>query len=80
MGPFWRMDLPPTANGGSIVRSPTPGPVLFVNAWFPSATGDGQPIAGAEVAVWYSSPEGFYENQDPVQADMNLRGMFSTDR
>jgi Dioxygenase. len=34
---------------------------------------------GAEVDVWHSSPEGFYENQDPVQADMNLRGKFFTD-
>src|SRR6476661_5500771 len=26
LGPFWRMDSPPTKNGDSIVRSPTPGP------------------------------------------------------
>ena len=26
-----------------------------------------------------SSPEGFYEQQDPKQADMNLRGKFMTD-
>jgi hydroxyquinol 1,2-dioxygenase len=77
LGPFWRMDSPPTANGSSIVRSPTPGPALFVNAWFRDR--DGKPIADAEVDVWHSSPEGFYENQDPVQADMNLRGKFTTD-
>src|SRR6266849_5755933 len=34
LGPFWRMHSPATQNGGSIVRSPTPGPALFVNAWF----------------------------------------------
>ena len=34
LGPFWRMHSPVTPNGGSIVRSPTPGPALFVNAWF----------------------------------------------
>lgn len=78
LGPFWRMHSPRTENGGSIVRSPTPGPALFVNAWFKD-TG-GQPIAGAEVDVWHSSTEGFYENQDPGQADMNLRGKFITDR
>jgi len=77
LGPFWRMHSPVTPNGGSIVRSPTPGPALFVNAWFRDAKG--KPIAGAEVDVWHSSPEGFYENQDPVQADMNLRGKFYTD-
>jgi hydroxyquinol 1,2-dioxygenase len=77
LGPFWRLDSPPTENGGSIVRSPTPGPALFVKAWL--RDGNGQPIAGAEVDVWHSSPEGYYENQDPKQAEMNLRGKFTTD-
>jgi hydroxyquinol 1,2-dioxygenase len=78
LGPFWRMHSPATPNGGSIVRSPTPGPALFVDASFRDA--DGKPIAGAEVDIWQSSPEGFYENQDPAQADMNLRGKFTTDK
>jgi catechol 1,2-dioxygenase len=77
LGPFWRMQSPKTENGGSIVRSRTPGPALFVKAWFKDKSG--QPIAGAEVDIWQSSPEGFYENQDPSQADMNLRGKFFTD-
>jgi hydroxyquinol 1,2-dioxygenase len=71
------MQSPVTPNGGSIVRSPTPGPALFVDAFFRDAKGN--PVAGVEVDVWHSSPEGFYENQDPVQADMNLRGKFFTD-
>jgi len=78
LGPFWREYSPVTENGGSIVRSPTPGPALFVNAWFKDKTG--RPIAGATVDVWQSSTEGYYENQDPVQADMNLRGKFTTDK
>jgi hydroxyquinol 1,2-dioxygenase len=77
LGPFWRMHSPATPNGGSIVRSPTPGPALFVNAWFKDRNSN--PVAGAEVDVWQSSPEGYYENQDPIQADMNLRGKFTTD-
>lgn len=77
LGPFWRMNSPATQNGGSIVRSPTPGPVLFVNAVVRDQ--NGAPIAGAEVDVWHSSPEGFYEQQDPKQAPMNLRGKFMTD-
>ena len=72
------MHSPVTPNGGSIVRSPTPGPALFVNAWFRDRSG--KPIEGAEVDIWQSSTEGFYENQDPVQADMNLRGKFFTDK
>jgi len=77
LGPFWRTNSPATPNGGSIVRSPTPGPALFVDAWFRDT--ESKPVAGAEVDVWHSSPEGFYENQDPAQADMNLRGTFTTD-
>src|SRR5215467_1720735 len=77
LGPFWREQSPVTPNGASIVRSPTPGPALFVKAWFKDRSG--APIAGAKVDIWQSSPEGFYENQDPVQADMNLRGTFTTD-
>ena len=78
LGPFWRMHSPITPNGASIVRSPTPGPALFVDAWFRDR--EGRPVVGAEVDIWHSSPEGFYENQDPVQADMNLRGKFFTDQ
>ena len=39
----------------------------------------GQPLAGATVDVWHASPEGLYENQDPAQPEMNLRGRFTTD-
>jgi catechol 1,2-dioxygenase len=77
LGPFWRMNSPRTASGGSIVRSPTPGPALFVNGWLKDQAG--KPIEGAEVDIWHSSPEGFYEQQDPNQAEMNLRGKFTTD-
>ncbi|RKF49870.1 dioxygenase [Paraburkholderia fungorum] len=77
MGPFWRMDSPHTANGASIVRSPTPGAPIFVNAWVRDR--HGRPVEGAEVDVWHTSADGFYENQDPQQADMNLRGKFTTD-
>jgi catechol 1,2-dioxygenase len=77
LGPFWRMESPFTENGESIVRSPTAGPALFVNAWVKDV--QGKPVVDAEVDVWHSSPEGFYENQDPRQANMNLRGKFKTD-
>lgn len=77
LGPFWRMHSPPTENGGTIVRSRTDGPPLFVAARVVDEAGE--PVAGAEVDVWHSSPEGLYENQDPDQAPMNLRGKFTTD-
>jgi protocatechuate 3,4-dioxygenase beta subunit len=77
LGPFWRDDQPASANGDTLVRSPTPGPGLVVHACLEDATG--RPIAGAEIDVWHSSPEGLYENQDPKQAEMNLRGRFISD-
>src|SRR5437588_1643685 len=77
LGPFWRMNSPRTENGGSIVRSETPGPALFAHCRIVDHRK--QPIAGVEVDVWQSSPTGMYENQDEAQADMNLRGKFTTD-
>ena len=81
LGPFWRMHSPPTANGASIVRSPTPGPVLWVQARVHDMAG--LPIAGAEVDVWHCAPTGLYENQLEARAqgqgEMNLRGKFITD-
>lgn len=77
LGPFWRLNAPRVANGGTIVRSDTPGDPLLVNARV--VDGEGRPIAGAEVDVWHASPVGLYENQDPEQAEMNLRGKFTTD-
>ena len=77
LGPFWRMHSPRVPNGGSIVRSATPGDALFVNATVVDRAG--APVAGAEVDVWHASPVGLYESQDPGQADMNLRGKLTTD-
>jgi len=76
LGPFWRDNSPVTPDGGSIVRSPTPGAPLFARC---VVNGAGRkPLAGARVDVWQASPKGMYENQDADQADMNLRGRFTT--
>lgn len=77
LGPFWRLNAPRVENGGTIVRSDTPGDPLFVDARV--VDGEGRPVAGAEVDIWHASPVGLYENQDPEQAEMNLRGKFTTD-
>ncbi len=76
LGPFWRLNSPPTKNGDSIIRSPTEGAPLFVKAKLVDP--DGQPIVGAEIDTWQSNSEGLYENQDEAQADMNLRGKFTS--
>jgi hydroxyquinol 1,2-dioxygenase len=77
LGPFWRAGSPRMDNGASIVRSPTAGDPLSVTAIVRDL--DGKPVAGADVDVWHASAEGLYENQDARQADMNLRGTFTTD-
>lgn len=77
LGPFWRLNSPRTENGGSLLRSPTPGEPLFVSGRVVDRAN--RAIAGAEVDVWHSSPVGLYENQDSGQVDMNLRGKFTTD-
>ena len=77
LGPFWRLNSPRVANGGTIVRSDTPGDPLLVSGRVVDTAG--KPVAGAEVDIWHASPIGLYENQDPEQADMNLRGKFTTD-
>jgi catechol 1,2-dioxygenase len=76
LGPFWRQGAPLMGSGDSIVRSPTEGPSLF----FTGAVIDtgGSPVPDAEIDVWHASPVGLYENQDPDQAEWNLRGRFRT--
>ena len=77
LGPFWRAGSPLTPNGASIVRSPTEGVPLFFTGHVQDR--QGRPVTGAEVDVWHASTVGLYENQDPTQAEWNLRGKFFTD-
>ena len=77
LGPFWRAGSPRTPNGGSIIRSPTAGTPLFFTGHVVDR--QGRPVADAEVDVWHASTVGLYENQDPTQAEWNLRGKFFTD-
>jgi hypothetical protein len=53
LGPFWRMHSPATPNGGSILRSGTPGSALFTACRV--TTPDGAPLAGAEGRFWFRS-------------------------
>ncbi len=77
LGPFWRARAPACAPGDSIARGGTAGVALEVRGTVYGA--DGAPLSGAKVDVWQASPVGLYENQDPTQPDMNLRGLFTAD-
>jgi catechol 1,2-dioxygenase len=77
LGPFWRKNAPRMPLGGNIARGDTPGVPLEVSGRVTDAAG--KPLAGVDVDVWQASPVGYYENQDPKQPPMNLRGLFTTD-
>ena len=77
LGPFWRLNSPRVANGGSLLRCDTMGPAMFMRGQVQDR--EGRPVEGAEVDVWHTSAEGLYENEDPHQAEMNLRGKLTTD-
>jgi len=78
LGPFWRLNAPDCACGDSIARSNTPGPAMLVSGQVRDI--HGQPVSGALIDVWQASPVGLYENQDPAQEPMNLRGKFRADQ
>ncbi len=77
LGPFWRANAPLCKDGESIARAGTEGVPLAASGTVRDARG--APIEGATVDVWQASPVGLYENQDPSQQNMNLRGRFKTD-
>ena len=78
LGPFWRKDAPLRAMGDSIVRNHIPdGEYTWVHGRVLDYTTD-EPVAAAELDVWHTAPNGLYEQQDPEQPDMNLRGRFVT--
>ena len=77
LGPFFRGGAPRYENGANIAAEGSPGKPLFVRAKVQNARRE--PLVGAQVDVWQASPVGLYENQDPEQPEMNLRGQFRTD-
>lgn len=77
LGPFYRGNSPEYEDGATIVAEGSPGAPLFVKGRVVNTAG--QPVKAAMVDVWQASPVGLYENQDPEQPDMNLRGRFHTD-
>lgn len=77
LGPFWRANAPLCTTGESIARGDTPGVPLEVEGVVRNE--QGAALAEAVVDVWQASPVGLYDNQDPRQPDMNLRGRFATD-
>lgn len=76
LGPFHVEGAPARADGDSIVETDAGGEPLTVHGVVRSL--GGRPLAGARVDVWQTAPNGLYDVQDPSQAPMNLRGVFTT--
>lgn len=76
-GPFHVDGAPHREMGESIVVAPTDDdqPVVFSGRVLSL---DGSPIDGAELDVWETAANGFYDVQDPEQPEMNMRGIFTT--
>jgi len=78
LGPFWRKDAPLREMGDSIVMNEIPdGDHTLMSGQVLDFT-TGKPIADAELDIWHTAPNGLYEQQDPEQPDMNLRGRYVT--
>ncbi|KAF2708934.1 aromatic compound dioxygenase [Pleomassaria siparia CBS 279.74] len=78
LGPFWRKDAPLKQMGDTIVSGIDEA---GHRTWMHGIVTDfktGEPIEGAVLDVWHTAPNGLYEQQDPDQPDMNLRGRFTT--
>lgn len=76
LGPFYRANAPERPMGADLAQPGTPGPALFFSGQV--RDDEGHPLGDATLDVWHSSPAGLYENQDPTQDSMNLRGRFRT--
>ncbi|KAK5017502.1 hypothetical protein LTR60_001907 [Cryomyces antarcticus] len=77
LGPFWRKDAPRREMGETTVTGIENGDHTFMHGTVTDYL-TGKPIEGAELDVWHTAPNGLYEQQDPDQVDMNLRGRFTT--
>ena len=76
LGPFYRPGAPELPYGASISKDGSGEPVVLMGRVLSTS---GVPIPGAVLDVWQTSERGLYEQQDPSQPEMNLRGVFRTD-
>lgn len=76
LGPFYRDGADELPFGGRISKDDGGEPAVLLGRVLDTA---GNPIAGATLDVWETNEHGLYEQQDPEQPEMNLRGRFRTD-
>ena len=79
LGPFYREGAVELPFGASINQDGRGEPAIVSGRVLSSDGIHATPIAGALLDVWQASANGLYEQQDPSQPEMNLRGRFRTD-
>lgn len=75
-GPFYREGAPELPLGAAISQDGRGEPAVISGRVLST---DGTPIPNALLDVWETDENGLYEQQDPEQPDMNLRGKFRSD-
>ena len=75
-GPFYREGASELPMGATISKDGRGEPVVVAGRVLST---DGVPIPDALLDVWETDENGLYEQQDPEQPEMNLRGKFRTD-
>ena len=77
LGPFHVEGAPQLEPGGNICRD---GKGMPCHVSGRVTDSDGEPLAGANLDVWQTNADGYYDVQQPdLQPAMNLRGRFVTD-
>ncbi|MGE5289692.1 MAG: intradiol ring-cleavage dioxygenase [Micromonosporaceae bacterium] len=74
LGPFYVPGAPHRKPGENIGR-PQDGEPTLVRGRVTDT--DGRPLAGAQLDIWQTAANGFYDVQDPEQPPFNLRGIFT---
>lgn len=75
-GPFYREGAQELPMGATISKDGRGEPVVVTGCVLST---QGVPIPGALLDIWETDENGLYEQQDPEQPDMNLRGKFRSD-
>lgn len=74
LGPFHVSGAPPLAVGGDMKRD-FGGPVLLAEGVIRDT--EGNPIAGAEIDIWQTAPNGLYASQDDAQDTFSFHGLMT---
>ncbi|MFA3918878.1 dioxygenase family protein [Ruegeria hyattellae] len=75
LGPFHVSGAPPLPFGGDMKRH-YGGPVLLAEGVIRDS--EGNPIAGAELDIWQTAPNGMYASQDEEQDTYSFHGLMTT--